>query len=413
MQLVRLLLALASLAGVCGASAQQPTSEPITLQRAIELTLLHNAGLSAARREVEAAEAALGQAGVLPNPNLEFGLDNIGNSRKAQAGDRTASLQIGQLIELGGKRHVRVRLAQTGRDLADWELRARRAEVVARAKLSFHDVLASQERNGLAEDSLNIARRFVETVEKRVLAGKVSPVEETRAKLTLSQAFVEREQARRELSAARQRLAALWGESPPGFPRVDGNLDRLPALPDLQVLAERLHENPEYARWNSEIARRRAGIDAERAKAVPDVTLSGGVTRFSAFGDHAYMVGISIPLPVFDQNTGGILEARRRLDKAQDDQRAARQRLLAELADVYHRTAAIRVEVEALRVEILPGAQSAFDAAARGYQLGKFGFIDVLDAQRTLSSARMQHLRALADHQRGVTEIERLIGVAQ
>ena len=63
-----------------------------------------------------------------------------------------------------------------------------------------------------------------------------------------------------------------------------------------------------------------------------------------------------------------------------------------------------------MRSILLPGAQSAFDAAAKGYQLGKFGFLDVLDAQRTLFQMRTQHLRALADYQRGASEIERLVG---
>ena len=57
-----------------------------------------------------------------------------------------------------------------------------------------------------------------------------------------------------------------------------------------------------------------------------------------------------------------------------------------------------------------PGAESAFDAATKGYGLGKFSFLDVLDAQRTLFQSRSQYLRALADYQRGVSEIERLIG---
>jgi len=60
----------------------------------------------------------------------------------------------------------------------------------------------------------------------------------------------------------------------------------------------------------------------------------------------------------------------------------------------------------------LPGAQSAFDAATKGYQLGKFSFLEVLDAQRTLFQSRAQYLQALADYQRGYADIERLIGKA-
>ena len=77
---------------------------------------------------------------------------------------------------------------------------------------------------------------------------------------------------------------------------------------------------------------------------------------------------------------------------------------------MYQRLAAIDKEIATLRSVLLPGAQSAFDAATKGYQLGRFGYLDVLDAQRTLFQTRTQNLRALADYQRGVSEIERLVG---
>ena len=174
-----------------------------------------------------------------------------------------------------------------------------------------------------------------------------------------------------------------------------------------------MRAGPDVARWASAVALRRAGVEAERAKSVPDITLRGGVTRFSVFDDQAYMVGISVPLPLFDRNRGAIIESNRRLDKALEERRSAQARLLAELAEVYQRTAAVAAEVQALRDDILPGAQSAFDAAAKGYELGKFGILDVLDAQRTLFQARLQHLRALAEHQRGSSEIGRLTGATQ
>ena len=80
------------------------------------------------------------------------------------------------------------------------------------------------------------------------------------------------------------------------------------------------------------------------------------------------------------------------------------------LAQGFQRLSAIQTEVETLRNDILPGAQSAYAGAAKGYQLGKFGILDVLDAQRTLFQARTQYLKALADYHRGHNEIERLIG---
>jgi outer membrane protein, heavy metal efflux system len=382
----------------------------LSLRDALVLALKGNPELAAFSQEVRATEAAVLQAGVLPNPVLEMGADNLGNTRKAEAGDRGTTIQIGQLIELGGKRAARMRAAEAGRDLANWDYEAKRIEILSLVAQRFVDLLAAQQRQTLAEEALALARQVTAAVTRRVQAGKVSPVEETKAQLAQASTEIELEQAKREGISARKTLGALWADPSPRFAKAVGDLEKTASLPAYEQLAERFRDNPELARWSSEIERRRAGVDAERAKAIPDVTVTAGVTRFSQFDDRAYIVGISVPLPLFNRNRGGILEASRRLDKASDERLVAENRVLTELARAYQRLAAIDHEIGTLRTILLPGAQSAFDATTRGYQLGKFGFLDVLDAQRTLFQTRTQYLRALAEYQRGVSEIERLVG---
>lgn len=382
----------------------------LTLRDSLSLALQRNPELAAFGKERSAMEAALLQAGALPNPVLDISGDNLRNARKTEAGDRTTTIQFGQLIELGGKRAARMRAAEAGRDLANWDYETKRIEILSLVAQRFVDVLTAQQRKGLADEALALARQVSDAAAKRVQAGKVSPVEETKARLAQAAAEVELEQAKREGVALRKALGALWANPNPSFEKAVGDMETITPLPPYEQLVERVRDNPELARWSSEIERRRAGVDAERAKAVPDVTITAGVTRFSQFDDRAYIVGISVPLPLFNRNRGGILEAGRRLDKASDESHAAESRVLTELARAYQRLAAIDKEIGILRTILLPGAQSAFDAAAKGYRLGKFGFLDVLDAQRTLFQIRTQNLRALADHQRGVSEIERLVG---
>ncbi len=391
------------------ASAMHEPSE-MTLRDALSLALQRNPELAAFGKERLATEGALVQAGALPNPVLDIAGDNLRNPRKAETGDRSTTIQFGQLIELGGKRAARMRAAEAGRDLANWDYEAKRIEILSLVAQRFVDVLAAQQRRTLAEEALALARRVSDAAARRVQAGKVSPVEETKARLAQASAEVELEQARREAIAARAALGALWANPSPTFEKAVGDLETTASLPAYEQLAQRVRDNPELARWSSEIERRRAGVDAEKAKTVPDVTLTAGITRFSQFDDRAYIVGISLPLPLFNRNQGGILEASRRLDKTSDESRAAENRVLTDLTRTYQRLAAINKEIGTLRTILLPGAQSAFEAASKGYQLGKFGFLDVLDAQRTLFQTRTQNLRALADYQRGVSEIERLVG---
>lgn len=388
---------------------EEPLGE-LTLDRAKALALALNPVLSSLARGFDAGRFAVNQAGVLPNPALSIAGENLGNDRLKLAGDRATVLQIEQLIELGGKRAARVNLAQTGRDLAAWDYQAQRVDLILQVSVGFTEVLAGQQRQLLAEDSLALARAFADLVSKRVAAGKASPVEETRARLSLSSAEIELEQARRELAVARQRLSSLWNNPAPRFEMAVGNLERVVTLPGREQLISRARGNPDIARWDAEVAQQEAAVDVAKAKGRPDLTVTGGVARFSQFNDNAYTIGISIPIPLFDRNRGGILEATSLRYRAIDQKRAAEIRVTAEIANAEQRLAASRVQIETLRTRILPSAQSAFEATATGYQLGKFGFIDVIDAQRTLFQVRSQYLEALANYQRSVSEIERLVG---
>jgi len=107
-----------------------------------------------------------------------------------------------------------------------------------------------------------------------------------------------------------------------------------------------------------------------------------------------------------------VREALQREDKARDEAAALAMRLRAEALSARQRLDAARVEAETMVREVLPGAQSAFDATLRGFELGKFSFLEALDAQRTLFQARAQYLKALGDAHRAAAEIDRLIGGA-
>jgi len=121
-------------------------------------------------------------------------------------------------------------------------------------------------------------------------------------------------------------------------------------------------------------------------------------------------MGVSVPVPVFNRNQGRVLEARYRLAKAGEERRAAEAQVRAALAEAYGALARAFVEATRLHNEVLPGAQRVFDAVSEGYRQGKFGLLDVLDAQRTLFEARGRYLEALAAYHKAVADIERLIG---
>ncbi|SMP52153.1 TolC family protein [Noviherbaspirillum suwonense] len=385
------------------AKALEP-SGPLTLQSALALALSANAEVSAARYELAAVEASVVQAGASPNPSLGVQMQDTRRTT------RETTVQLSQPFELGGKRAARIQAAERGRDAAGAELGAKQAEVRAAVISSFFDLMIAQERVRLAQESADLAQRASTVASKRVIAGKVSPVEETRARVAETGVRLELLQARSDLTSARKRLSAMWGSLTPRFERAEGELQSLPALPDPAALSAGLVSSPALARARFEVDRRQALARLERSRRTPDVTVSLGVNRNEELGRNQAIVGVSVPLPIFDTNRGNVLEALRRTDKARDELAAVEIRLGSELALAVEKLTTSRQEVQALQQDILPGAQSAYEAATTGFEYGKFGFLDVLDAQRTLLQARSQYLRALSEVHRAGAEIDRILG---
>lgn len=385
-----------------GNTATQAT-EALTLQAAIAMAMASNAELSAARRELEAAEGPVLQGGARPNPELSFLLEDT------QRATRTTTLQINQPIELGGKRAARVSAAERGRDIAAAELAAKRADLRATVASAFYDVLLAQEHVKLAGDSTELARRAADAAGKRVQAGKVSPVEETKARVAEATARLEAAQAASEFRLSRQRLAATWGDASPRFGRVESD-SALASVPTFDAVSARLAASPSLRRAQIEVQRRSALSDLERAKRTPDLTVSLGVKRDEQLGRNQAVIGLSIPLPLFDRNQGNLLEALRREDKSRDELAAADIQLRSAVTQAWGRLDTAGTEAQTIREQVMPGAKSAYDAATQGFELGKFSFLDVLDAQRTLFQAQAQYLRARGEAHRAAADIDRLLG---
>jgi cobalt-zinc-cadmium efflux system outer membrane protein len=143
---------------------------------------------------------------------------------------------------------------------------------------------------------------------------------------------------------------------------------------------------------------------------VPDLTVTLGAKRDAELGRTQAVMGVSIPLPLMDRQQAQVTQALRREDQAREQWVAASVRLQLEVSQAAEKLGLAREQVLLLRREVLPAAQSAVDVAMKGYELGKFAFIDVLDAQRTLSQLRQQAVRHTADAFRAAAELERLLG---
>ena len=396
-----------------GPPAAGPT-EPdgdLSLRDALRLAVAGSPELAGFAWSVRSAEAEQLQAGLLPNPEVEIEYENFagtGEFRGTRALETTIAL--GQLVELGGKRGKRVRVASADRRLAGWDYEAKRIEVLSAVTKRFIAVLTAQKQEKLTAEDLSLAVKMLETVKKLIAAGKVQPTERPKADVAVAMGRIELRRAQRQVLSARGALAATWGSAEAKFRRVVGRLDQTAAIPPVDRLAALLADNPAIARWNDELIQRQAALALAEAGGVPDVTVGAAYRhmRETEDNDRAMVLTLSVPVPIFDRNQGEIRKARFEISKARADRRSAEVSLRAELEEAYQNLATAHGEAVALRDEVLPAAKSAFATAVKVFELGRAGYLDVLDGQRTLIEVRGKHLSALAAYHQAVADVERL-----
>jgi len=388
------------------------TDRELTLRTALSLALENNPRLAAYSWEVRAREAALLQAGLFPNPELSVEVENFNGSDALDGFDSAEStVVLSQLVELGGKRAKRQALASLARDTAGWDYEAARIDTFTAVAVAFVDVLASQDRVTLAEQLVVASGHALSAVGDRVKAGAVSAVEKSRAEVAQAASTVEASRRRRELDTARTRLAATWGSTEAMFSRAVGGLEaKVTVPPSRTALFAEVDENPDVARWITEIASREAALALARAEGVPDVTLGGGPRWFEESDESAFVVALSVPFPIFDRNQGATAEARHRLAKANEERRAADVGVRTALASAYGELASAYETVVTLQTRVIPKATEAHGGAGQAFRRGVFRYLDYWDAQRTLFELRAEYIDSLAAYHVAVARVERLIG---
>lgn len=380
-----------------GLAAEKPSAPALTLAATLRRAAENNPQLAAQLYEERAAEGLIEQAGVRPNPTLEVGAENfLGTGAVQGVRGLETTVQFSQTFERGGKRERRVALAGRDRETAAKEFAVRRAEVLATAASAFADALAAQARLKLADEPLRLARETLVAVESRVKAGAASPAESARARAALASSQAEHARAVAALANARAALAATWGGDAVEVSDLAGVLRVPEALPTEESLLAKLSLHPRLEFQQAIIASRRAALDLERAQAAQDVTASGGVRFLREGSDAAFVAGVSIPLPVRNQNQGNIRAARATLAGAEQSVRAVEVELRVALGAALRDLQVAHASVQNLRREALPATEEAHASVRRAYEEGQLPLIDVLDAQRALSSIRREILDAEA-----------------
>lgn len=380
------------------------SSQTLTIDQALETAFANNPDLAAAQREIGIAQGDRQQAGLIPNPELSW------EAEDTRRNSRTTTVMINQPIELGGKRGARIDVASRAQDAAGIELERKRNVLRADVIQAFYSSSTAQQRLLLSRQSLELAERGLRVAQGRIKSGKSSPVEGTRAEVQLSEVRLELRRAERDEASAYQRLAQVMGAPLPAFVSVGDPSRSMPTVPDSSLLLNRIGETAELRLAKLQIDQREASLGLEKAQRIPDLTVSIGSQYDERERERVNVVGLSMPIPLFNRNQGNVLAAARRTDQARDLRNASELRLRTEIQTTLDQWMTANTEVASFNQTILPAAQSAVDTATRGFEMGKFNFLDVLDAQRTLISARTQYIQAIAEATDAWVRIERIFG---
>jgi outer membrane protein, heavy metal efflux system len=431
-------------------------SSVLTLRQAFELALKGSPELATYDWDMRIAEARRLQASLRPNPELSLEIEEVrltdgpnsvttfGTEREVEGGtpagfgDAEFTLRFSQLIELAGKRVKRMRSAELMGDVFRREYEIARADVLARVASLFTDVLGAQERVRLSGETLTLALDVQKVIAARVRAGQVSPIEQTRAEVQVSQARIELERVERDLAALRFQLAASWGDEVPTFSKAVGMLEAPGEILGAQQLKMKISDSPDLMFWTAELNQLEAEVIREKSLGKPDLGVTVGyrarnlesrrISRFDTGSvppdllgtgrsgyndgrDDTFVLEFSLPLPLFNRNQGNVREAEYQVLKASARGRATAVRIRSRIDASYENMKAAQDEVAGLRGEVLPKAESAYNDTNKGYIAGKFGYLDVLDAQRTLVGARDQYLSALVEYHQARIRLERLAGI--
>lgn len=387
------------------------TSRSLRLAAALQRALATNPRLTAADRDIGIATGRRLQAGAVPNPEVSFELDNAlgsGSYRGLRSAETT--LQLSQLIELGGKRDARIAAGSAELEAARWQQVALRLEILSDTAVAFFSVLAAQRRITIYDGHIAALQRLTPLLQRRVEAGASPPAEVARAQIAADLVRADRERARTALAIARLELAALMGQDSPAFPQVAGDLSITGRPPSFQVVRRALDGNPQLVRFTALRAQRDAELLLERLKPVPDLRAGVAWRHFRETDDNAVRLGISVPLPVWDRNLGNIHAARETRAKVEAELAVARATLLLTLGRAYENLAGAAREIEILRQSALPNVKRAVESMESGYSQGRFTLLELLDVQSSAAQAALREAEALLNYHVALATIEGLTG---
>lgn len=386
-------------------------ADVLTLREAIELAATRNPELAAFEQQATALKERAAVEALSPPMSIDLQLENFaGTGELSGTNALETTLQLSRIVELGGKAQARRELGEFEVERLTAEQRARRADRLAELAKRFVHVLADQEELKARQRAVELAEKASASARSRVVAGAASPVQSSRAEISLARARIEVEHAEHELLSARVALSTQWGEETPQFREAGGALFTLRDIEPFEVFAQRLKDNPHLLAFATEDRVAEARGRLAHAQQRPNLSFNVGVRRLEIFDDAALVAGFSMPIGASKRAQGEIRAVQAERESLTLNRESRRLELHSTLYGIYQELVHARTEALALHDSIRPQAQEMLRTTEAGYRAGRFSFLELADAQGQLLDIELDAIRAAAEFHTQLIELERLTG---
>lgn len=382
----------------------QPEFDLPTLE---SLAMSSSRSVQAAREQVNAARYAVDGAAAFPNPELEY-LSGTARARGPAGNPGDArSVALTQSIDLPWRRSARIGAAEAGLDAAVAGSRMFEADLLARLRLRYFDVLRREAELKNAREDAALMEGVRSRIALRVQTGEAARFELIKSEAETLNAQKTAQAAGFRVEQARTLLRQVVGAALPAEFKLTSRLRDVPALIPLDSVRQQMDGgSPDLARSRAEVVRAERQLALERAQRWPGLALKAGMdedpdTRVSK-------LGLVVSIPLWDRRSGPVGEAAAQLARAKNELEAQQFSLSQGLEIAYQQYEIALTQVTALESGIVRQSEAALKVAEAAYRFGERGFLEVLDAQRVFRAARAELIAARYELAAAWVDIERL-----
>lgn len=415
------LLVILAFSGV--SSFAQSKDNIITANELIEKALKNNLELVAFRLEIEKARARLKQAGLRPNPSVDFEyttgkLTNSINEEKTFVG-------FSLPLELGGKRQKRIDLAQIEIAIAENTVADRERRLASEIYIVYSEALAAKRELEIIDKLNNLDSQTVKVVEIRIKEGDSAPLELNLLKVELERLKSRRHLAEGKFQAAMLRLKSVVGiafDQPLELKEdffSSQNIQTKYSLNEALALALQTRPDLKTAQLLEQAAQ--AGLQLAKSQVVPDLVLSTRYSRENSGFDETPVgilkdkddlltFGVSVTLPIFNRNQGSQADAKISITQAQQRKEFLEQLIKAEVTAAYARYQSSQLAVNSFEQGVIAQSTNNLRIFKEVYNLGELKVTDLISEQRRLVDSEREYTELLTERYQALAELNTAIG---